>query len=86
MQAWIANHRGPFRFCVTRPHPRKEGVFASEWLVGEIDKDDVEAEAGALLTDPRDTITSIAVWSVREESFVGTFKLEARPALVGVGV
>lgn len=70
---WLFAHRGPFLFCVTRPFATKPGFFRSAWLKGEVDKDDVPDEARALLNDPRDTITAVDVWSVREGCFVGGF-------------
>jgi hypothetical protein len=71
---WLSAHRGPFRLCVTRPFATKPGFFRSEWLVGEVHRDDVPDESQALLDDPRDTIISVSVWSVREECFVGGFR------------
>jgi hypothetical protein len=70
----LNNHRGPYRLMVTRPFVTKPGFFRSEWLTGEIDRDDVESEARALLGDPRDTIHSVHIWSVREQQFVGSLK------------
>ena len=55
---------------VYRPHPKKAGVEISEKLKGNVDQDDIESEARALLTDPRDTITDITVWSDTEEQMV----------------
>jgi len=71
---FLDNHRGPFLFCVTRPHKTKKNHFTSEWLRGSVDRDDVESEARALLTDPRDTITSVHVWSEREQQFAGGYR------------
>jgi hypothetical protein len=65
----FARHRGPYIFCVCRPHPKKKGFARSEWLRGEVGEEPIE-EARALLFDPRDTITSVAVWSERENQFV----------------
>lgn len=72
--SFLNNHRGPFRFCVSRPG--KKGS-ETEWLKGESARDDVEAEARALLTDHRDTITHVSVWSVAENQFVGAFPTKA---------
>ena len=66
----IEHHRGPFLFCVTRPG-KKDGLVTTEWLKGEVAKDEALSEADALLLDPKDTISSISFWSVKEEQFVG---------------
>jgi hypothetical protein len=66
----LDNHRGPYLFCVSRPHSRKKGFHRSEWLKGSVDHEDVGSEAIALLDDPRDTIAHVAVWSEREQAFV----------------
>src|SRR5437773_5531116 len=77
--AWnpFDHHRGPFTFCVTRPkeNPRKGTYpFAVETLPGTVSGCDVEDEARALLADPRDTIVSVAVWSVSEQQHVMTYR------------
>ena len=74
MLDWLNAHRGPFWLCITRPHPGKPGFYRSEWLTSEVPRDDVEDECLALLTDPRDTIRSIQVWSVPEQRYCGTIK------------
>lgn len=73
MTTFLDNHRGPFLFCVTRPHGTKKGFVSSEWLKGSIEREDVSSEAQALLTDPRDTINYVAVWSDREHCFIGGY-------------
>ena len=70
--SFLNNHRGPYRLVLSRPDKRK-GFHTTEWLKGETDRDDVFSEAEALLTDPRDTITHVNIWSVTEESFVGSY-------------
>ena len=70
----FSRHRGPYVLSVTRPD-KLPGFFCNEWLKGEIDAEDVEDEALGLLTDPRDTIVGVYVWSVREHQFVLSFKL-----------
>lgn len=82
--SFLDNHRGPFRFCITRPHKTKPGFHTTEWLKGDVDRDDVSSEATALLTDPRDTITSVGVWSEREQQFAGSFKQALVPRVVAV--
>lgn len=65
------NHRGPYRFLVTRPS-RGKNPNRGEWLAGDVESVDVAEECEALLTDPRDSITSISIWSDKEEQFVGS--------------
>jgi len=64
---------------VIRPVPGKPGFFTSEWLKTPIEPEDVESDALALLNDPRDTITSISVFSERERQYVVTIR-KPRPA------
>ena len=70
----LKDHRGPFHFLVMRPNLRKPGFGTSEHLKGVIDADDVVSEAFALLTDPRDTIEHVAVWSIREGAYIGVLR------------
>jgi hypothetical protein len=75
--AFLHNHRGPYRFCLTRDKGNTVSArtrFSTEWLPGEVDRDDVQAEAQALLTDPRDTIIGVNFWSVSENQFVGSLR------------
>jgi hypothetical protein len=65
-------HRGPYRYLVIRPSSGK-APWRGEWLRGQVDADDVEHEARALLADPRDAVRAVHVWSVREEQFVMTY-------------
>ena len=62
----LIEHRGPFQFQITRPNPKKNPKVPNlvEALPGLIDREDVWEEAKALLEDPRDCITSIAVWAM----------------------
>lgn len=73
----LNNHRGPYVFMVTRPFATKPGFHRSEWLKGEVDREDVGAEALALLADKRDTITLVCVWSQREQAFVTSIRGKA---------
>lgn len=57
------DHRGPFKLQVSRPPTGKEKVAQLETLPGLVEGIDIEDECLALLTDPRDTITRIYVWS-----------------------
>lgn len=72
----LARHRGPYRLEVTRPFTTKAGFFRTEWLPGIVESEDVGDEALALLSDPRDTIVSVGVWSEREQQFVTTIRGE----------
>ena len=69
----IKSHRGPFSLAITR---HVKGKPASQWLGREIDTEEVEEEALSLLTDPRDTIAQVHVWSEREHQFVHCFRRE----------
>ena len=71
---WLDAHRGPFLFCIDRPNEKKPGFHTSEWLAGEVERAEVEEQAQALLTDPRDTIAGVSVWSLKDECFVGGFR------------
>ena len=73
----LDRHRGPYLFCVVRPNPKKKaGFFRAEWLTGDLEREDVGPEAMALLTDPRDTIIQVAVWSERENCFITVIRGE----------
>lgn len=78
------NHRGPYRLHVARPIKSKPGFYRSEWLKGSVDADDVPDEALSLLTDPRDSIVSVTIWSEREQCFVMSFT--AADCRVSLGV
>lgn len=52
------------------------GFFKTELLPGSVDRDDVEEEAAALLSNPRDTIVGVDVWSESEECFVTSINNE----------
>ena len=56
----------------------KPGKPQGQWLKATTTADDVESEALALLADPRDTITFVEVWSVRDQQFVFTYRGERR--------
>ena len=71
---FLDNHRGPFQLVLTRPFVTKPGFFRSEWLTGETEREDVEGEARAFLSDPRDTIVRVHVWSIREQQFIGGYR------------
>ena len=71
-ETFLDRHRGPYRLVVTRP-AKKPGFYQTEWLTGATDRDNVESEARALLADPRDTVTRVDLWSLREDCFVGGY-------------
>lgn len=72
----VLRHRGPFFLMVIRPNPKKPNRFVSEWLKEQSSKDDVESDVMGLMTDPLDTIVSVAVWSDAENQFVGNYNKE----------
>jgi hypothetical protein len=67
-------HRGPFQLQVLRTTASTKAKFAqaSAALPGRTDGPDALSEARALLTDPRDTIVSVSIWSVPESQHVMT--------------
>lgn len=67
-------HRGPFVLVVSRPMVTKPRFWRSERLSGSSDGQTAQEEAHALLTDPRDTIDGVSVWSLREEQFVMNYR------------
>lgn len=67
-------HRGPFVLVVSRPMVTKRGFWRSERLSGSSDGLTTQEEAYALLTDPRDTIDGVSIWSEREEMFVMNYR------------
>ena len=61
---------GTHSFNVTRA-PRRTGARpSSQWLPGTVELDEAQAEALALLADPRDSITGVYLWSNRWNQFV----------------
>lgn len=70
-----SRHVGPYVLRVSRPHPTRAGHWTGEKLNEEHQHGaDAEAEARALLSDPRDTVAFVNVWSVSEEAFVGGYR------------
>lgn len=71
-------HRGPYVLLVGRPHPNakkaERGFSTSEWLPGAVEPEECEAEARALMDDPRDTIDLVHVFSVGEGCFVHGYR------------
>lgn len=47
---------------------------SSEWLKARIAADEIQEEAEMLLTDPRDTITNVHVWSDKGEQFTRSYR------------
>lgn len=73
-EAFYTRHRGPYQLQVCRLTPKRKQPWHTESLSGTIDGPDCEAEAQALLSDPRDSIVCVAVWSIPEQQHVMTFK------------
>jgi hypothetical protein len=67
-------HRGPYVFGVIRETPTRKLKWHYDLLPGNVEVDDIRDEARALLSDPRDTITSVIVFSVHEQRHVTTYK------------
>ena len=78
MTTFLDNHRGPFRLMLTRPYVTRKGFYRSEWIMGLTERDDVESEALGYLTDPRDTVIGVNVWSASEQQFIGGYKVPAK--------
>ena len=59
------------RIYVERPNknPKKVNFFKGEWLKSETTRDDMAAEAMALLSDSRDTICRVKIWDDRHGQF-----------------
>lgn len=68
------HHRGPYVFGVVRETPARKIKWHYYPLPGHVEVDDIRDEAAALLSDPRDTITSVIVFSVAEAQHVTTYK------------
>lgn len=75
--SFLTRHRGPYVFQLIRPHARKPGFIIGEWLDSESSSADVVEEGLALLNDPRDTVTQVHIWSVKEAQFVHTLKKDS---------
>ena len=75
----IRRHRGPFRLQVGRPYTgrsTRKPDMTYETLAGTVTRDDVVEEATAFLTDPRDSVTVVHVFSDREQQHVTTYHRE----------
>ena len=70
------HHRGPYVFCVLRKAPTaaKPWRHTTEWLKGHVEPEDIPAEAQALLSDQRDTIVAVCVFSDYEQQHVTTYR------------
>lgn len=82
---WYDRHRGPFVLNVVRPGKKKNCLTCatSEWLKGSIrEGKDTEEQALALLNDPRDTISSVHVWSETEQQFVMGYNKKEQNAIL----
>ena len=74
MSPIFERHKGPFQLVIMRPMTTKTGFYRNTLLAGESEAEDVEAEARALLADPRDTIVLVSVWSVPQKQFVTSYR------------
>ena len=72
-EPFYSRHRGPFQLQLLRPATGKRCRWATECLAGSVDGLEVEAECMALLTDPRDCIAAVAVWSIPESQHCVTY-------------
>jgi hypothetical protein len=74
MVAALKRHRGPFTLkgwrLPAKPGKLPEGVI----LATEVDRTEVLELAETFLTDPRDTLTEIEIWSEREDQHCGTVR------------
>lgn len=68
------HHRGPYRLQVIRETPTRKMPWHIESLPGTVEPEDIPGEAEALLTDPRDTITAVLVYSDSENQHVTTYR------------
>lgn len=68
------HHRGPYVLGVIRETPKRKVKWHYDALPGNVERDDISGEARALLSDKRDTITSVFVFSVTEAQHVTTYK------------
>ena len=73
-EPFYTRHRGPYRLQVCRLTPTRKVKYHTQTLMGLVDGEDVEAEARALLDDPRDTIDAVYVWSEYEQQHCITFR------------
>lgn len=72
-EPFYTRHHGPYQLQISRTDLASDTGFKVSILPGEVAGSDAESEAMALLSDPRDTITSVSVWSIPESQHVTTF-------------
>lgn len=74
--AWdpLTRRRGPFVLQVIRETPQRKIKWHTELIKGTFKAADVREEAELLLGDPRDTVVSVLVWSVRDQEHVFTLR------------
>lgn len=79
----LDRYRGTFTLNVLRlEHRRRDAggfymkgkLLKGEWLKGEIEREDVVDEVEAILTDPRDHVIMVSVWSNRHNCFVSNIR------------
>jgi hypothetical protein len=76
----LRRHRGPFVLKGWRPPTKAGKPTASKLpeaviLAKAVQREEVLELCESFLTDPRDTLTEVEVWSEREDQFVGTMKI-----------
>lgn len=79
---FYTRHKGPYQLQVCRLAPTKKhpDAVAVETLHGTFDGEDCAPMAQCLLTDPRDSVTGVYVWSVPEAQHVMTYNRRAFPS------
>jgi hypothetical protein len=80
-EALLSRHRGPFILVAFRPKKvtrfgRPEMTEEKEVIATGVSKEDVLELADSFLSDPRDSIVAIHVWSERENQFLGGVRKE----------
>jgi hypothetical protein len=68
-------------FMICRTAPRTKLGYRTEWLAGDSPTGEARDEAQSLVDDPRDTITSVSLWSNRHEQFVGLVRKQKKPTV-----
>lgn len=79
MRPAVERRQGPFTLSIVRRVEKTEKNntgLETTGLKGTVAKEDVEGDAVALLTDPRDTIIRVLVWSEREDQHITTYRKE----------
>jgi len=68
MIAAVSHHKGPYTLRAERTYKKhRKGNEQSFSLMPDIEREDVLDMAKMLLTDPRDTVESVSVWSAGQD-------------------